>query len=893
MRRTGIMAGLAAAVLLAAPSVGALAAEPDVKIRLHGTVFADANGNGKQDPGEKGLAGVRVSDFWTTVLTDANGAYDFDGTVKRSIDPPEIPNVYVAVPPGYTVYRVADYFRRIEYEGKTEFRADFGLKPDARTLEKEFCFVTAGDASTYEGLLRYVTPIVNAMDRKPAFVVSTGDTFLGRYGDVTYDEDMVDKARQQYGIKVWDVLLKQDPERLVRMRSSIATLHAALNARVVNCKGNHENHCFEEVLGPPCYSFHWGGVCFIVRGTWLETSKDADFECKTFWQTPEAQEDWFRREIALIAKGTPCVVVAHYKSGVTAEMWKAVADRGLVPAGQLWAHSHRSCVEWLDASGVGKVHAIDVGGTPGQMPRNKEFVPQGFFVATMKDGKMGETYEPDGTADFMRIASPASGEEVAPNGMDVMVNAGGTSTTARSARCRVDGGAWTEMKQTGRYSWSAEGVKPGGAGRHEVQVEATTLGGKTLAASVSVVSKDGAKAAVKFGEDWTGLGGNLANTGDVGATGKPPLRLAWSRNVGSPVMMGCLIAAKGKVHALLARYSLDARSGIVSLDAASGRETGFCDFSGIKFNLLTTYWLQYDAGTFHAAYPFTSTGWSEGYRKMVSVKEGSEERPLAWDTESGRVWGMKMHGDLMLGKVETSERIDGKHVSYLHLGAWEMKARKAAWKSERLYTGSDEWVWEIVSNGFEVPAVDATAERVYLPVGCASLKDGKTIWRALRNRHRNPWVWAPTVVVRNGKLFAHGEAWDANTGASAWSEARPRIDERGRVIANSAMTSFTVVGGGTVVFAWEDGLVKGVNEADGKVKWEAKTGLPFMGGLAVMGPAVYGVSRSGVVLGLDIETGKEAWRCDLGTPIYAAPVATGNTLFVADWGGTVYAFAGR
>ena len=39
---------------------------PDVTIRLHGCVFADANGNRKQDPGEKPLAGVRVHDHRRT-----------------------------------------------------------------------------------------------------------------------------------------------------------------------------------------------------------------------------------------------------------------------------------------------------------------------------------------------------------------------------------------------------------------------------------------------------------------------------------------------------------------------------------------------------------------------------------------------------------------------------------------------------------------------------------------------------------------------------------------------------------------------------------------------------------------------------------------------------------
>jgi hypothetical protein len=107
----------------------------DVPFRYHGRVFADANGNGAFDEGEKGVAGVRVGDFWKTVLTDAEGRYDFESVVKRSPTPPEIPVIYVALPPGFSVYRSEDRFRFVDFQGRSaqtgeplwERKTDLGL----------------------------------------------------------------------------------------------------------------------------------------------------------------------------------------------------------------------------------------------------------------------------------------------------------------------------------------------------------------------------------------------------------------------------------------------------------------------------------------------------------------------------------------------------------------------------------------------------------------------------------------------------------------------------------------------------------------------------------------------------------------------------------------------
>ncbi|MGO1068173.1 calcineurin-like phosphoesterase C-terminal domain-containing protein [Lysobacter sp. CA199] len=69
------MRPIAFAALLSALIAPAALAQPPIVPCLGGTVFEDSNGNGRRDPGERGVAGQRVSDGETIVRSDAEGRY--------------------------------------------------------------------------------------------------------------------------------------------------------------------------------------------------------------------------------------------------------------------------------------------------------------------------------------------------------------------------------------------------------------------------------------------------------------------------------------------------------------------------------------------------------------------------------------------------------------------------------------------------------------------------------------------------------------------------------------------------------------------------------------------------------------------------------------------------
>jgi outer membrane protein assembly factor BamB len=75
-------------------------------------------------------------------------------------------------------------------------------------------------------------------------------------------------------------------------------------------------------------------------------------------------------------------------------------------------------------------------------------------------------------------------------------------------------------------------------------------------------------------------------------------------------------------------------------------------------------------------------------------------------------------------------------------------------------------------------------------------------------------------------------------------------------------------------------------------KWgTGQTPLGAFSALLLAGDTLVVCDCGGHVRGLCAVDGRELWRIKLGVPILGAPVASGNALFVADYEGTVYAFA--
>jgi Icc protein len=260
-------AGLAALVLAAAGTVS-------------GTVYDDANANGRRDPGEAGLAGVVVSDGAAVVASAADGTYRFDSTGGR---------VFVVTPGDRRA--VGSFFR------DAAATLDFGLAPSAVRATWRFAHLsdTHVDA-TNVGRLRDAFGLAGGQGAD--FALVSGDLVKDalRVGEAEAraELDLYAAETARASVPVRNVLGNHDVFGIEREKSRVAETHPAYGKRM-----------YEAMLGPRYYAFNRGRVHFVVLdtvgvdGMWYYGFLDAD------------QLAWIRKELAFVPAGTTVVTVGH------------------------------------------------------------------------------------------------------------------------------------------------------------------------------------------------------------------------------------------------------------------------------------------------------------------------------------------------------------------------------------------------------------------------------------------------------------------------------------------------------------------------------------------------------------------------------------------------------
>ena len=251
---------------------------------VSGVVFVDANGNGIRDAGERGLAGVAVSNQDTIVATDVSGAFRIPRGSSRI--------VFVTLPDGY---RSVGKFWRPTPESTSNLT--FALAPVPRV--RDFAFVHASDT--------HIAPVsVDRTRRLIAMVDSISPALLIITGDLVRD-----------ALRVGEAEATSYYELFVRETS-------ALHTPLWTIPGNHENFGIErdkshvsatnplygramyhKYLGPDYYSFNYGGVHFVGLNT-------ADIDDQSYYgHVDSLQLRWLERDLALVPLTMPVVTFDH------------------------------------------------------------------------------------------------------------------------------------------------------------------------------------------------------------------------------------------------------------------------------------------------------------------------------------------------------------------------------------------------------------------------------------------------------------------------------------------------------------------------------------------------------------------------------------------------------
>ncbi len=251
---------------------------------VHGVVFADRNGDGLRQAGERGLAGVVVSNQDDVTVTDAGGSFQ--------LNPGPNGIVFVSQPDGYRI--IGSFWRAV---GSSTQTISFAMK--RAPAPSTFTFVDASDT--------HLSPAsLPQMQRFRAVADSLRPDFVLVVGDLVRDALRVPEAEAR---SYYDMLVRE---------------FGGFKSPMWLVPGNHENFGIETKLshvdpanplfgramyhhyfGPDYYSFTRGGVHFIGLNS-------VDISGTSYYgHVDSVQLAWLARDLSHVPVTMPVVTFNH------------------------------------------------------------------------------------------------------------------------------------------------------------------------------------------------------------------------------------------------------------------------------------------------------------------------------------------------------------------------------------------------------------------------------------------------------------------------------------------------------------------------------------------------------------------------------------------------------
>lgn len=249
-------------VLIACAGICGVAATSQAQNAAVGSVFLDSNGDGVRQSGERGLAGVAVSDGQRVTLTDASGRWELPVTgddhyfvikprgYRTPVDELGLPRFsYIHKPDGSPD---EDFiWPGVAPTGELPEAIDFPLIPNAEP--DSFSIIAMGDPQPYsEREVDYyradvIDPILGK--HEIAFGVSLGDIV----GDRLDLFEPLNQAQSMFGVPWYNIYGNHDMNFMAGASSATAS-----------DPDRWADETFEQVYGPTNYAFQYGRVHFIT-----------------------------------------------------------------------------------------------------------------------------------------------------------------------------------------------------------------------------------------------------------------------------------------------------------------------------------------------------------------------------------------------------------------------------------------------------------------------------------------------------------------------------------------------------------------------------------------------------------------------------------------------------
>lgn len=235
----------------------------------NGIVFLDKNQNGFQDPDEKGLEGVTVSDGYSLTQTDRNGCFSLTPAQKAHF-------ITVYTPSGYE--HTTPFYQDIRVDRTGSWV--FGLRKNPDTSGK---FIHLSDIEERSYL--------DWMDDFKSYLHHHPVDFVAITGDICYAQGLQLNA---------DHLNTDDTG--IRMVYTLGN-HDLIKGYTDREGKEYGEKLYEDAFGPCWYAFNSHGIHYIV--TPMLTG-----DARPTYTTDELYH-WLRADLESLPKGTPIILFNH------------------------------------------------------------------------------------------------------------------------------------------------------------------------------------------------------------------------------------------------------------------------------------------------------------------------------------------------------------------------------------------------------------------------------------------------------------------------------------------------------------------------------------------------------------------------------------------------------
>ena len=795
-----------------------------------GRVFVDENKNGVLDQREKVLQHVPVSDGLHVVLTDANGVYRLPGHVRARF-------LFMTTPSGYKTDNA--YYHQIKRDRTTyDFPVSICQGGIQANGAHRFIHISDTEIHDKESNQQWADNLRGyAANEKIAFIVHTGD--------ICYE------AGLNNHIQLLNTSLMEDTQ----------VFYGIGNHDLV--KGAYGEELFEKLYGPTYYSFDVGNVHYIMTPM-LHGDYAPGY-------TKEDVYRWMKNDLACVGKGKSVIVFNHslpedttsFRYGISTTEYVDLPASGL--KAWLYGHWHVNHVyKNKKENGVNEYESAGVYTICTSTPAcgGIDHAPSAFRVLTVdtKGGLKSEfrySYLPAS----LHIASISEEEQtfaLSSGNIPLSVNAYSTVSPISSMRywCEYEGRkilAVKMVKQQSDFNWYAEiPLSPQWERKRiTVIVEALFRSGEVKQSRRSFLYAKKEKS-------------EETSQGKVQETCRP----VWVRNVGASVFMSAPLVDRNRLFVATVDDNESGKAAVICMNAQNGEIIWRYSVRGSVRSSIAiadgNIFAQDVHGYLYAIDAETGTlVWEKNLRtgalpplndgltatsgvvyagtgeSLCALKTSTGEqiwKNEGWTRGEGCVATLSLHRNILIGHANwkglyANDATTGRLLWENKDGELKYRSASVAWVDDRMYLLSSQSLFIMEPQTGEVIV---RKKLVYsVDVNSTPLVTETEIIFGTASRG---------VVALNRQTLE--EAWNFKT-ASALIYTSPYSKP-----PSATVETTPVLVGNTIFIGASDGVLYALNRTDGKLLWKHATGIP----------------------------------------IFTTVAISEQTLYVADFGGNVYAF---